>query len=248
MNRSKPKNHQNGLTRLVQDVFMTESDEIQCEAASVQMILCAEALLSNAEAQRQYPDLWRHFHFCTNCAEEYELLMELAQQETAGQLERPAKIPALPSKDPSPMRGVQTPAKDSLPVWEQIQEAFKARFPGFRSELAGGLTRGLPADMELVEVTLAEGQITVELGVDNSENNPTLRRLFCIIQAADSKLAARFDGSLVWLQAEGEDAVSQEQTLNELGDATFDEVRPGPYTLGLHLADQVYTIENVVIP
>jgi hypothetical protein len=82
------------LTHLIQAIFDTQADEIQCEAAGIQIARSADASLSDAESQQQYPLMWRHFHFCASCAQEYRLVMELARLEAAGQLEQPTLVPS----------------------------------------------------------------------------------------------------------------------------------------------------------
>jgi hypothetical protein len=77
------------LKHLVEDVFSTREDEIQCEEAEAMMARCAEAGLSDKDARDQYPALWHHFRFCPDCAEEYRLVMALAQMENTGQLKPP---------------------------------------------------------------------------------------------------------------------------------------------------------------
>jgi hypothetical protein len=92
--KAKMHKKQGSLARLVQDMFETQDEEIQCEEAGVLIGRSADALLSDEDSQKQYPALWRHFHFCSNCAEEYALAMELARLEAAGQLEQPTLAPS----------------------------------------------------------------------------------------------------------------------------------------------------------
>lgn len=83
------------LSRLARAVQATGPTEVFCDEAAVLMAQCAAAQLSEAEAQRQYPALWHHFHFCADCAAEYALLMEVVQAEAAGQLPSAPPVPPL---------------------------------------------------------------------------------------------------------------------------------------------------------
>lgn len=79
-------NKQDPLTHLVEDVFATRDNEIQCDEAQILMARCADALLNEEASRQQYPALWHHFRFCPDCAEEYQMVMHLAQLEVDGQL------------------------------------------------------------------------------------------------------------------------------------------------------------------
>jgi hypothetical protein len=67
--------------RLVEDVFATHDGEIQCVAAQTLMASCVVELLTDGQSRQRYPALWTHFRFCSNCAEDYQVLMAVARQE-----------------------------------------------------------------------------------------------------------------------------------------------------------------------
>src|SRR5688572_13366828 len=109
---------QERFARLVQHIYTTHGDEIQCDQAADLMVLSAVALLTPAESRRQYPALWRHLERCADCTVEYQMLMELAQQEAEGIL---PTVTALP---PVPTRSQHAPAQ-----W--LQDTLAVLFPGF---------------------------------------------------------------------------------------------------------------------
>ena len=81
------KEEEKRLIKMLQDVFATEEDEIQCDAASIQMIQSAEAQLSDEASQKRFPELWRHFRVCSDCRREYRMLNDMIHLEETGQLE-----------------------------------------------------------------------------------------------------------------------------------------------------------------
>jgi hypothetical protein len=86
--------------RLVEDIFATRDDEIQCADARTLMASCAVELLADEQARQRYPALATHFRFCSNCAEDYRALMTVARQEAAGGVSIPA-APARPTASES---------------------------------------------------------------------------------------------------------------------------------------------------
>lgn len=233
------KEKSNSLVRLVQDIFSLRGDEIQCKHAGVLIAQCADALFSDEESQRQYSALWRHFHFCPDCAAEYYALMDMVRLEAAGQLEQPARIPSRPDKD--------RPAR-----WPLLQDAVRALFPGFSPALAEAIARGKEQDVgsetNLVDVALAGGKLQILFDVAINEQDANLRDLFCTVSTADEDLQAAFEGSPVWLQM-GDDGPSvQEKALNELGGVTFSHMPPGTYTFRLHLGGREYAVTGVTLP
>jgi hypothetical protein len=226
---------QDNLERLAQDIFATQSNEIQCEAAATLIARCAAALLADEEAQRQYPQLWRHFRFCSNCAEEYAMALELARLEAAGQWEQPDDAPPLPGGG-------------STPVWSWARDAIMGLFPGFTPEVAAAVRRGQDWGFEPVEVNFDRDNLQFEFDVAVSEADNHLRNLFCTISTPDEALKAHFEGASVWLQADDEGPAVQEQMLDELGDVTFSHLPPGRYALRLHLARREYGVTGILLP
>jgi hypothetical protein len=223
---------QDSLARLVQDVFATRDDEIQCEEAGILIARCADALLSDDESRRQYPALWHHFRFCPDCAQEYRMVLDLAQLEAAGQLERPAHIPPLPDGG--------GPA-----LWARAKDALTALFPGFPPTLVEAVTRGDAWGFEPVEVTLAQGELQIAFDVAPNERDADLRDLFCTVSAADPE---SLEGAPVWLQLGDEGPAVREKALDELGDVAFARLSPGRYALRLHLAGREYVVTGIVLP
>lgn len=232
--------NKNGLHQLVQDVFLTRDDEIQCEEASVLTARCAQALLTVEESRRQYPALWRHVHFCSDCAAEYRLAMELAQLEADGELRRPVRIPSPPDESRSG-------------IWARAVDALITAFPGFSPSpaTAGAPVRGQSLAFEPAEVILGEDALCITFDVAANEQDTSRRDLFCtitMITAADDATRAALEGSPVWLQAGDDGPPVSEKALDELGDVAFPCLPPGLYTLRFHLARQDYIITDIVLP
>jgi hypothetical protein len=116
-------NKQRGPQRLVQDIFATGDDEIQCDEAHSLIAACLDAALSDEQSQQQHPALWRHFRFCSDCTEEYRILMEVAAAERAGQLDRIVHVPPLPDGG-------------KPPLWNRAKETIRASWPGLTPRLA----------------------------------------------------------------------------------------------------------------
>ena len=163
------------------------------------------------------------------------MVMELARLEEAGQLVLPTRLPPLPDGG--------GPA-----LWAWAQDAIKAVFPGFLHTVAQAVSRGNAPPMELVELTLAEGQVQIEFEMDTSERDGTLRDLFCFVSTGDDSLRSTFDGAPVWLQSGDQGPAVQERALDELGGVAFYQLSPGQYALRLHLAGREYVVSNIVLP
>lgn len=227
--------NQKGLTHLVNDIFNTEMQEIQCAEAAEQMVLCADALLSDEESQRRYPQLWRHMRVCVDCAREYQMLMELAHLESAGQLSRPADIPPIPDSSESSLLS-------------RIERSVRAIFPGFAPDLSAALTRSERLGTEPVEVEFGDGDVVITLDVDKSEQHPSTRDLFCQIEVADGELMSQLESQPVWLRISQTDAIVQDQALDEMGDSCFSSIEPGTYDLHVSLGGQEYVVQGIGIP
>jgi hypothetical protein len=232
MKGKKMNNEQNSPAHLVRDIFATRDDEIQCKEAGTLIVRCADALLSDEQARRQYPALWHHFRFCPDCAQEYRMVIELARLEAAGQLERPAHIPPLPDG------GGPT-------VWKWATDALTALFPGFPLALVEDGARSKDWDFEPVEVTLAQGELQIALDTATNELNAGLCDLFCTVSTAAQET---LEGAPVWLQLGDEGPAVREEALDELGDVSFARLQPGRYTLRLHLAGREYVVTGIVLP
>lgn len=225
------------MHRLVEDIFNTQDDEIQCDEARILIARCTQVLLTADESRCQYPALWHHFRFCPDCAEEYGLAMELARQEEDGQLQRPAHIPPLPDKDSSSIR-------------DWVASVVVTAFPGFPplSTGAGALVRGEASIAEPVDVILSESVLCLTLDVVVNEWDNDLRDLFCTISSIDQAPYATMEGVPVWLLLGGEGPPVSEQALDELGDVAFPRLRPGLYALRLDLEGQAYIVTDIELP
>lgn len=229
------------MHRLVEDIFNTRGDEIQCEEAQILIARCTQMLLATDESRCQYPALWHHFCFCSDCAEEYGLAMELARQEEEeeddAQLQRLARIPSAPDRDRSAIFG-----------WA-VNAAVTA-FPGFPPLLtdAGAPVRGEASIAEPVDIILSESALHVTFDVVINEQDDGLRDLFCTISPTGQSPYAAMEGVPVWLLLGDEGPPVSEQALDELGDVVFSRLKPGLYALRLDLEGQAHIVTDIVLP
>lgn len=237
MNRAIQKRKSDGLHRLVEDIFATRTDEVQCEEAAIQMVLCADQLMTTDEARQQFPALFHHFHFCPDCAIEYQMLMELARLETVGQLAAVERIPPRP-----PL------IEATGNLLASMQEVIRFLFTGFTLAPADLPVRGLTFGLLPTIIELAGDKITVELDVARSKVDPAQRILFCRVETSASEIEDNLAGSPVWLTVESTGKAEQRQILNEAGEVGFDQLAPGHYQCWLQLAGQTYVIDGLVLP
>lgn len=219
------------LNRLVQDVFATQTDEIQCEAAAVEMVRASTRPLAAEELQAQYPRLAHHLQFCANCAQEYELLRAVMADEAAGELTIPLAIPPVPNELPS--------------LWRQIQDKVTAVFGGFSDTAPLALSRGSRLGIDPVDVDLDDGNVTVTIDVDVSEQDESLRNLFITIMPLTEM---QLEGVTAALIRAANHHIIAETTLDELGDGAFLEIPPGQYELLWQTAAHTYVIEDLILP
>ena len=99
-----------------------------------------------------------------------------------------------------------------------------------------------------VTVMLGAGGLTVDISVAASEAAPGSRDVFCAVTAAHEALSAAIEGATAWLEETVTGAVSQEQALDEFGDAAFTGVAPGQYNLHLQLGGQRYAVLDIELP
>jgi hypothetical protein len=105
----RPKRSQ--TERLLRDLFAVEADAPSPEQIEAWMMAAAAQVLSDAESEQRFPQLWRAMSQDAALAEEYRLLMELAEAEAQGQLVRPAVMPPMPG----------LPAAATLPsLWRSL--------------------------------------------------------------------------------------------------------------------------------
>jgi len=224
----------NQSRRLLDDIFATSYNELQCDMADTLMAKSTHDGLSDEESQRQYPLLWQHFQFCPDCAEEYRMLVTLTHLEMTGQLQKPSRIPPIP--------GVTKPS-----LIKQIKEIIAKQFPGFQPALTLAIERGSGSlDMEPVEIEL-DMNYAVQFDLTPDEENTIYRHLYCTLLAEDDALVATNEGCSVWLQV-SDGGIVQEGAIDELGDFAFFHIKPDDYLIGLSLSGQEYVISNISVP
>ncbi len=224
----------NQVQNLLDDVFATKFNDLQCDKAAVLMTKSTNDGISDEESRRQYPLLWRHFQFCSDCAEEYRMLVDLTALEKAGLLASPSRIPPVPGS--------------RKPSWAmQIKEKLVKQFPGFQPAIALAVQRGNGSlDMEPVEIGL-DMEYAVQLDVVPDEENTAYRHLYCTLLVEDDMLLAAGEGSPVWLQLHN-GGVLQEGAIDELGDFAFSHIKPDDYLLRLYLFGREYVISDISVP
>lgn len=228
-----------GLFRLINDIYMSQEDDIGfgCDAAAASMERCAEGLLSDEGSRAQYPKLWRHFHFCQDCADEYQMLMDIALLEAAGGLIKAKSLPPIPTEQ-----------RTGFSSWFQdAKEAISALFTGFTMQPAT-VRRSTTLMVEPVEIELDEGNLILTFDVTANSKETQLRDMHCFVETEDEALEEILEFAPVWLQKGPDGPVIQEQALNDTGDVTFSFLSPGHYTFRLYLAKQEYVVENLVLP
>lgn len=233
-------NHKNnGLAPLVVDIYAQRDDDIFYDEAVVLMERCAEELLSDEQAQAQFPLLWRYFELYPDSYQEYQMLMDIARLEAAGELKVPESIPPMPTEQ-----------RKGISSWfQESKEAITALFSGFTMQSAAlHRRRSMALTYEAVEVELEEGNVLITFNVVANSTNPQRRDLHCYVETEEETLDDMLEFAPVWLQQAGTSPVVQEQALNEMGDASFSFLSPGDYTFRLYLATQEYVVENVVVP
>jgi hypothetical protein len=215
----------NGLQRLAEHIFATESGEITCDQAAPLIGLCADIGLDDNAARERYPALFQHLHFCPDCSDEYRMLTDYARREAAGHLHSPQTLPPLPAEfRQSPL--------------ENLSKVLRSVFGGFALAAPQQALRG-ERDRRQATIDLDGLQLVVD-----SETSPTdaeLRslhfRLLGTPQTTESILALTVDGQ-----------VDHETTLDASGEATLLDVSPGTYHLHLNHAGREYRIEQFEIP
>lgn len=236
-------NHENnGLVRLVNDLYAVQHDDILYDEAVVLMQRCADGLLSDEESQAQFPKLWRYFKLDPDSYDEYKMLMDLAQLEMAGQLSQPAYIPPMPTEEPTGIRR----------WFKGVKDVIRASFSGFTMQPSlVRRTRTHMLGFEPVEMEFEEGNLIITFELANDANSSTerpLRKLHCFVETEDEALEERLEFTPVCLQEASSGMLVQEGALNELGDVTFSSLPAGDYTFRLYLAGQEYVVEQLIIP
>ena len=222
------------LINLLQDVYATQESEIQCDAASTQMIQSAQRQLTDKASQQQFPELWHHFTVCSDCWHEYKMLFDMIHLEETDQLELPQTIPPLPDRNNSPR-------------WS-MQEVITRIFPGFSPNLAVNPVRSWgEQDFRPVEVTL-DDQFSLELSIGIHEANAELRDLSGYVHTDDEQQEVKLEGISIWLLAGDEGPVIQEETLDDLSEFVFFGIAPGQYALRFQMAKNDFVVSAINVP
>lgn len=229
------------LRRLKADINSTSDFEVYCSRVGILIARCTQALLTNDESHRQYPEMWQHFRFCADCAAEYGMAMDVARME---QSEPFAEIKCMPPR----------PDAGSPFVWRQAKDAILALFPGFSPALGAALTRSgaVASDLDLAEpvgVTLGEGQgLRIEFELAVNEQNRKLRDLFCILWTDDDEIRNALEAAPVWLKAGDQGSAVRKGAWDDLGEVSFSAIQPGEYSLHLQVAGQEYDVLGIRVP
>ncbi|MCP5094060.1 MAG: hypothetical protein GY943_00755 [Chloroflexi bacterium] len=223
------------ISNLVTDIFETQADEIQCDEAGNQMARAVYANLGDDGTRQTFARLWHHLKVCSNCAQEFSLLQEVVTAETAVSSTPPPQTPPVPDNG-------------RFPRLSTLKNAISIQFPGFSAQLGHALTRGEEMLVAPTAVPFPHTPITLELDVAINETNPQQRDLFLTIIANEINLRNQLEGASIWLQLGDEGPITQEQTLDELGDTAFSNLRPGRYALRLTLAKQHFVVSNITLP
>lgn len=232
--------HTGRPNRLITDINNTSDFEIYCSQVGILIARCAQALLTDEESQRQYPEMWQHFHFCADCAEEYRMVMDFARMEQSEPLAAIGRIPSRPDAG-SPF------------IWRRAKDAILELFPGFSPAFGAALTRsGTSSELDLaapVEVALGERQeLRIEFDLAANEQDRRLRDLFCILWTDDDELRGALEAAPVWLKAGDQGPAIREGAWDDLGEVSFSAIQPGEYSLHLQLAGQEYDVLGIRIP
>lgn len=226
---------ENRLKRLIKDIFATRDDEIQCRDAAELIARCSDALLTDEEVQRRYPQLWHHFGLCPDCAEEYRAVMALAREEAEGRLPQSQPLPPIPAESEAL---IQPDTKDTRALL----------FSGFSPAITVALTRGEEQIVEPVTVTFPRDHVSITLDVAPAAYDPQRRDLYCTVTTESDGPAQSPEGAPIWLQVSEHQTVVAEQTLDDFGDALFEAIAPDTYDLRLYLAGKEYRIAQIDIP
>lgn len=250
---SKGQTQTNSVNRAVvqflDDIFATQPHEIDCDEAEIEIANCAAAGLSDEEARRRHGDLFTHFRFCSDCAEEYQMVTTYMRQKAAGQIKQPARVPRVPNLTPiapDKPRPV-SPDRPEIgilgPIREGIQQIAEAMAP---LNLAGAF-RGIALSSERVQVPMEGGEVTAILSVKPEPEEPELRRLLCMIKTTKPDLKAKLASTSIGLTKGEDDITLQEHDLNKFGDVTFTKLAPGTYSLHWLLADREFVLPGLEI-
>lgn len=237
------------VAQFLDDIFATQPHEIDCDEAEIAIANCAASGLSDEEARRRHRDLFTHFRFCSDCAEEYQMVTTYMRQKAAGQIKQPARIPPVPKLFPV-VASVPPPSiLDEIgrrifgPIREGIDQVADAMTP---RNLAGAF-RSIALSAERKAIPMEGGEVTAIPSVKPETEEPELRRLLCTIKTTNPDLKAKLASASIWVTKEGDDTTLQEHDLNKFGEVTFTKLSPGTYSLHWLLADREFVLPGLEI-
>lgn len=235
MGNPVPNDQSERERRLVNDIFKTRPDEIQYDQAMRLMEHCAAELLADEQAQHRYPQLWRYFEIYPHIKAEYDMLMELARMDAAGQVSKPDRLPPLP--------GLEDTSQEAV----SLQSVVRALFPGFSTpQFALARRADAGASFAPVAIQLNDG-LSLECEIHPHSNRPESWDLFCTLLPGVPELAEALEFSSAWLVNET-GILSQEATIDASGDLAFEQLLSGTYALHFNLSGQEYTITGLQLP
>ncbi len=229
----------NELRRLVNNIYVAQDDDIQCDKATTLMMQSAEATLPDEISRKQFPALWSHFEVCADCVREYTMLVRLAQLEAAAQLPQLKQFPPPPSKD----HGRK---------WATVKDTIAKTMTGFAAmpEWAFRQHKGVPqgTGFEPVIIELETEKAQIELIADMNTLNHENYDLICTVEILDAAWNVFLEGTPIQLQQGVDGPIIQEETLDELGELAFANLAAGEYTLRLSLGGREYAVTNINLP
>lgn len=231
------------ISRLIDDIyFATEPphSELFCEDANSVILQCAMSGMSDEEAQQAYPALFRHFRLCSDCSNEFNMVMALARLDTLNQLDRPSTIPSAPD----------IPTVSWMDRVKALKGIIVATIPSFgatNASYASSKTRRLQGKLREETVSLDNNRLNVILTINDSATYEEMRDLVCAFESDDPILIDSLFGSPIWLEETTDGDVIQSLSLNENGTVTFEHLRFGTYILRFTIDQQEYAIEGIEI-
>lgn len=254
-NRASGSTGSDVVIKLLNDIFATRPDEIQCDQVADEIVQCADRRLTDDEARERHPAMYHHFRYCEECANEYAMVMDFVRQDAAGLVLRPVQIPPLPAYGaPAAVQISERRLADgqSTDVDESGLMTAVRRIANWLSDaltppMQLALVRGRQLGDRPVTAAMEGGEVTLTLILKAEPASPHTRRLDCIVETMSAKLEAALDSAPIQLVNEEDGKIVQDQLLNEVGDATFTGIAPGVYALQWSLAGQDYRASELEI-
>ena len=222
------------LLRAVDQIFLTQQNEIACDEAGSLIAQFVDNQKTAADLNAFSPELSRHLNVCIDCAAEYQMVQafgQLAALPAEGQV---ASIPARP---------------DRPGIVKQLQDAFDSifNFPGFETAQASAV-RGSGMDVETVEISL-NPEMNLEIDVALHPNNPALRDVYISITVEDEEKGAELEGVAVWLAEVGSESQVASTMLDKYGEAVLSAVEPNvDYFMQIDIPAQVSRVQQIRLP